>query len=159
MADIITFGVEPEELDRIIANVDGVLREKAIKKAGKEAANLVDKEASKYITRKGYEGDKPGKKDLRTSMGVKSKQYKGGLKFWWGVGARTHAPWKALHSHLYEKGHKMVVSRGSRKGQTSLTKAKVQGKGKFLRVQVNTQPQQNRIIVKTLTEFAEKASK
>ena len=119
----------------------------------------MDKAASKHITKKGYPGDKPGKKDLRTAMGVKVKKYKGGRVFWFGVGARTHAPWLAFHSHLYEKGHKMVVSRGERKGQTSLTRAKVEGKGEFINIATKTIPQQNAAAVKVMQDFAAQASR
>lgn len=159
MADIKVFGLNPKGLDSLLAQVEASLRTKAMDKAIRAAAKLVLKEVRPTITKKGYPGDKPGKKDLRTSMGVKVKSYRGGVIKWAGVGARTHKPWKAFHSHLYEKGHDMIVSRGERKGETALTTAHVEGKGRFMEIAERTKPRQHLAIVDTLGDYFVKASK
>lgn len=150
-------GVDPGELEQILANVQQRLQGRVISKALRASARPVIKAYRQRITPPGYDGDKPNKRSLRSAIGYKGKKY-GNHTFVGIVGARVQQPWGAAHAHLYDQGHKMIVSRGSRKGQQALTKAIVPGKAALAPAVDTTMKEQQVVMVDKLKDEALKAS-
>ena len=150
-------GTDPDQLDAILENVQHRLRGPIIKKGLRAAGKPVIQEYRLRITAPGYKGDDPDKRSLRSAIGFKGVQY--GEFTWVGiVGARVHQPWGAHHAHLYEEGHRMIVSRGSRKGQTALTRATVPGKAALVPAIQNTRAKQVTAMTDKIKDEALKAS-
>ena len=154
--DIEITGIPPEELDRVLAHIDVRLRNEAIEKSLKAASKPVIKEYRQRITAPGYKGDKPNKRALRASVGYKQKRYKDGQVVVGIVGARVNQPWSAYHAHLYEDGHRMVVSRGPRKGEDV---GFVEGRRVFATSVDNTTSAQQRLMRDKLAEYLRPESK
>lgn len=157
MASVEIDGLDPDELEKILENVQIAMRGKVIGKGLRAAGKIVVKEYKSRITAPGYEGDKPGQRSLRDAIGYKGKRYSNGN--WVGVvGARVKSPWRAHHAHLYEKGHRMIVSRGSRAGQQSLTRAFVPGKAALVPAYQTTRKRQVEAMEDNIRDEAMKAS-
>lgn len=149
-------GLDPGELDKMLGRVDVMLRNEAMEKSLRAASKPVIKEYRKRITPPGYKGDKPGKRPLKSAAGYKQKRYKDGLVVVGVVGARVSQPWSAYHAHLYEDGHRMVVSRGPRAGEEV---GVVQGRRALTPAVETTEAEQRKAMSDVLSKYADRASK
>ena len=160
-------GVEPQEMDRLLARVHHDLRKKAIKKAMKAQAMIVVNNARSRIPKDGRWKNPPAKDARRRSKGLRKSQFYKTVsykaeKIWVTlVGARTSGAWNAWYSHLVEDGHKVIRKRRppgsgfvSAKG-----KAHVPGKQFLLKSVRATRNRQRMAFLDELRTFFERASK
>ncbi len=167
MANVIPSGMMPEELEDLLLNIDATFRRKAIKAAVKEENKVILAAAKRNMKAEGLKGGKrEGRKSLLASYAVKVWQHKNGAVTVGYVGARLKPSYWAYHAHLYELGHDMYVSRGSRRGTVRAGTAKkplqgksrVPGKGVLIKAELNTRQRRHRILINALMMWAEKLS-
>ena len=134
-----------KQAEQVLARIDIALREKALKKALREASKVVALTTRSYITKPGYKGDKDRGKYPPLNKNIKwvvrsKRQFIGGF-----VGADYK---KTPHSHLYDQGHRMV---GHKPGLVD--SGHVAGKQDFARAIDTTKGRQTELIIKELKKF------
>lgn len=114
------------------------IREKALKKAIREASKVVGMRTRGAITKPGYPGDKPNLPPLSKNI---KWVVRSGAKFVAGFVSSDYS--KAPHFHLYEEGHEIVPQGG-----------RVKGRHDFKRSIDETKTQQQTAIISALRKFA-----
>ncbi len=158
MAKLTMTGVTPDDLESMLSRIDADLRRKAITDAIKQENKYLLTEVRQQMRSQGLKGGKrDDRRSLVTAMGSKRKSVDGGAVGY--VGARLNKPWRAFHAHLYESGHRMIVSRGSRKGSAPLQGTRVvAGKRPFITAETRTRRTRESIVQRVMSEWAAKAS-
>lgn len=148
-------GVSPEDLDKMLGKINVIFRGETLENALKAASQPVVKAYRKEVPKPGYKGDKKKHRSLRSSISYKKKVYKGNI--WVGiVGARVNTPWSAHHAHLFEDGHRMVVSRGPRAGEDI---GFVQGRRAMAKVVDQTRAESGREFMNAIEKAIQRAEK
>lgn len=93
-----------DDLEQLLTQLPFELRQKALPKALKGGAKVVQKEARSKLPDPGYEGDKDPDRSLKREIKVKSKVYDNGVVAIVGPTYRG-----APHSHLVEYGHTITA--------------------------------------------------
>lgn len=138
---------ESVDMDSLLADIEIMVRHKAVKKAIKAACHVVAREYRRRIPR-GDPGHNPGKKPLHKTVRTRVRDY-GHVTL--GI-VGTEWP-EGAHAHLIEDGHKVVVSRGTRKGQSPLSgKTTVEGKRPLAAAIDTTMAAQDHAVIKSLQE-------
>jgi hypothetical protein len=99
---------EMPEAAELIDRIEALSRSEAIRKAAKQAGEIVAADARPRITPPGYPGDKPDKKPLRDSIRVVVREYPGVTLMLIGA-SYPHGS----HGHLVEYGHIQTLKDGS----------------------------------------------
>lgn len=157
MADVKLTGVKPEDLDRKLFFVLSELRTKAMDASLRAQAKVVIDDARRRVRRS--KTRKTGK-HLRSAIGVKLMQYRGGLIRVAIVGARTNDPWRGFHAHLIEDGHKVRPQKKTAGKRKSEAKKQFVDARPFMLPAVHaTQKQQETAFLTELEKWMVSASK
>lgn len=137
---------ETVAIDDLLERIQVEMREKILKRAARNAGNVVMRRA-KQLAPVGDLRHRPGLDALKDTIAVKNIVYRD--RFFVAVVGPTHP--EGNHGHLIEDGHDVVVSRGSRKGQSPLTgSARVEGKQYMAPAGDQTQNEQFFALVNTI---------
>jgi hypothetical protein len=141
-------------IDKLLMQLPIKLRAKSLKKAATEGGKAVLKRARQLVP-VGDERHNPGAPALRKTLKQVVRGYDNDRRFVAVVGS-TYP--QGAHGHLVEEGHKVVVSRGERKGQAPLSgTAHVPGK-KFLSTAADlTKVEQDNAVIGRLQELIAEA--
>lgn len=148
---------ETGNIERYLKELPQFLRMKVIKEAVRAGARIVANDAKKRVP-VGNPSHRPDKKPLKSSIAVTLREYGGGRRALGVVGPRWP---EGAHGHLVEYGHKVIVSRGPRKGSAPLTGSpNVAGKEYLQPAVDSTRSQQRAAVVsrlkKAVTEHKQK---
>ena len=105
-----------QEIARALEKLPILERGTSLLKVVRRAAKVTQDRARAIAPKPGYPGDKPGLKALNKTITTVAREYdrSGGATYLAVVGPS----WPdGAHGHLVEDGHRVIVSRGPRRGQ------------------------------------------
>jgi len=110
MARFVTTELEVNDkaIGELLDKISALDRSPALIAAAKAAGELVVADAKPRITPGGYDGDKPGKPSLRSSIRTVVREYRGAVVVF------TGPKWpEGAHGHLVEFGHLQTLKDGT----------------------------------------------
>lgn len=142
------------DLERLLKQLPITLRAKSLGQAARAAGGVVRTRARQLVPI-GDPRHNPDAHPLKDTVKVVVRYYDNDRRAVAVVGPRYP---QGAHGHLVEKGHKVVVSRGPRKGQRPLSGSPyVKGKEFLAPAADQTKPQQQAAVVDKLQKLIKKA--